>query len=234
MTKNLDTHISRFKEHIQNKLSNFLSPKLTSVLSNMLAIDFAIRVNGSTEANPHIETCVQNVLDYISYHDNKFDDSFASSTILFSVAIAPPPRDIKSIVSISQLPNKEDVARMCTELCIPQSTLEEKSSMQDALEILLQSEQADALFNFILNDPKSVAEINTKYMKKIDKIRAQIIANEVAMAHINKLHINESSGRNPDTIAALIKDLSSHISNKEYNPKELAALTKMAGLERGG
>jgi hypothetical protein len=231
MTKQLDIQIKPFKEQITSSLGHLLPPKLISTLANMLAIDFATRQTGQP-IDTQISYYIQNLLRYITTSTKKFDDSFASATILFSVAITPP-KDNHDIKSINQLQNKEEVASVCVEACMPEINLEEKDSMKDALKILLDLEHADSLINFITDDPKLVSAINAKYVEKIRKIRAHIIANEISVAHAKKLNITDSNMNHLNLMQSLVKDLSGHVSNKEYNPRELAALTKVVGLERG-
>ncbi len=228
MKKDLEIQIPIFTKHIQMELGGRLFPKIISTLSNMIAIDFINRLHGSNElVVEHAENCCRNITEYLNNTKQEFSDTFASSSILFSIAISPPP-DGKKITSLKQIDNQEEVIEASIGYMLPKIEDAEQDSLKDVMKIILGSEEVDSVINFISNDTKLTASINAKYTKKMNDLRTQTIAAELYTAHAMQ-HSLLNLNQNTKGIDDLVKDLSSHISTKDANPRDLDLMKNKQG-----
>lgn len=233
MTKQHDIPVKIFHQLVNDAFNLRFPAKLISTLSNMLAIEFTLHENDSSHlsAETRAATCIKNIEIYLSATNQQFDDSFESATILFSVALSPPD-NINNMDLLSQLQSKEEIVDSYISSHASGLSLEEEQSMRDALFVLLESDEVEAVLNFISGDPKLLISINTKHTTQMRKVRAQLIANEVMDALATKRRTIDESLSNTVTMQSLIQDLAKYASSEDYQKPRVAIAPKGISLRK--
>ena len=85
---NINNTIQIFQKSIIQQLASNITEPTCATLANMLAIDYISRLEGTINAQDHLETCINKLKNFLE-QKVMADDSFSTALTLFTVAIAP-------------------------------------------------------------------------------------------------------------------------------------------------
>ena len=175
---NIDTTL--FKKDIINNFINNLTEITCSTLANMLAIDYAIRLNSKPEAKRYINTCISRLKNYLRLRVIN-DDSFSLALKLFVIMITPEDENNQNISEQSQ----DIVAENLVEIYFGAEKIssEEKAKIKNVFKVLLK-EKNDEIINYAqshaklfrtslrygINKYKTPNEINTYIQQEFSKV----------------------------------------------------------------
>ncbi|WP_395476873.1 RP853 family protein [Rickettsia endosymbiont of Pantilius tunicatus] len=146
---NIDTTL--FKKDIINNFINNLTEITCSTLANMLAIDYAIRLNSKPEAKRYINTCISRLKNYLRLCVIN-DDSFSLALKLFVIMITPEDENNQNISEQSQ----DIVAENLVEVYfgVEKISSEEKAKIKNVFKVLLKEKNFDEIINYAQSHAK--------------------------------------------------------------------------------
>lgn len=173
-----------FKKDIINNFINNLTEITCSTLANMLAIDYAIRLNSKPEAGKYINKCVQRLKNHLKLRVIN-DDSFSVALKLFAIMITPEDennQDKNNILEQSQDIIAENLVGIYFEA--EKISIEEKVKIKNVFKSLLKEKNFDNIINYAhshtklfrtsliyaINKYNSTNEINTYIQQEFNKI----------------------------------------------------------------
>lgn len=140
---NIDTTL--FKKDIINNFINNLTEITCSTLANMLAIDYAIRLNSKPEAKRYINICISRLKNYLRLRVIN-DDSFSLALKLFVIMITPEDENNQNISEQSQ----DIVAENLVEVYfgVEKISSEEKTKIKNVFKVLIKEKNFDEIINY--------------------------------------------------------------------------------------
>lgn len=146
---NIDTTL--FKKDIINNFINNLTEITCSTLANMLAIDYAIRLNSKPEAKRYINICILRLKNYLRLRVIN-DDSFSLALKLFVIMITPEDENNQNISEQSQ----DIVAENLVEVYfgVEKISSEEKTKIKNVFKVLIKEKNFDEIINYAQSHAK--------------------------------------------------------------------------------
>ncbi|HJD66956.1 MAG TPA: RP853 family protein [Rickettsia endosymbiont of Bembidion lapponicum] len=140
---NIDTTL--FKKDIINNFINNLTEITCSTLANMLAIDYAVRLNSKPEAKKYINVCISRLKNHLRLRVIN-DDSFSLALKLFVILITPEDENNQNISEQSQ----DIVAENLVEMYFGAEKIsrEEKLKIKNVFKVLLKEKNFDEIINY--------------------------------------------------------------------------------------
>lgn len=141
-----------FKKEIVNNFINNLTRITCSTLANMLAIDYAIRLNSKPETKTYINTCILRLKNYLrSYVIN--DDSFSVAVKLFVIMITPENENNQHNISEQ---SQNIIAENLVEMYFGTEKIssEEKVKIRNVFKALLKEKNFDDIINYAYTHTK--------------------------------------------------------------------------------
>lgn len=176
---NIDTTL--FKKDIINNFINNLTEITCSTLANMLAIDYAVRLNSKPEAKKYINTCILRLKNHLRLRVIN-DDSFSLALKLFVILITPEDENNQNISEQSQ----DIVAENLVEMYFGAEKIssEEKLKIKNVFKVLLKEKNFDEIINYAqshvklfrtslrygINKYKTPNEVNTYIQQEFSKV----------------------------------------------------------------
>ena len=141
-----------FYLHLEEHLSNNLGDTLIHSISNLLAIDYSLRLKSTPELKEYVELCGSRLKKHL---DQKiiFNETFSSVMTLFAIAITPEKQnyddDDKSIEQSQDAVIESVIFSHFGDL-----SLQEQQIIRLVLKDLLSGKDGKELLNIVISDPK--------------------------------------------------------------------------------
>jgi len=171
-----------FKKDIVNNFINNLTEITCSTLANMLAIDYAIRLNSKPEAKTYINKCILRLKSYLKLSVIN-DDSFSVALKLFAIVIAPEDENNQHNISEQ---TQDIIAENLVEMYFGAGKIssEEKVKIKNVFKALLKEKNFDGIINYAhshtklfrasliyaINKYNSPNEINSYIKQEVSKV----------------------------------------------------------------
>ena len=141
-----------FYLHLEEHLSNNLGDTLIHSISNLLAIDYSLRLKSTPELKEYVELCGSRLKKHL---DQKiiFNETFSSVMTLFAIAITPEKQnDDDDDKSIEQ--SQDAVIESVIFSHFGDLSLQEQQIIRLVLKDLLSGKDGKELLNIVISDPK--------------------------------------------------------------------------------
>lgn len=177
--------ISRFKKPIYQNFSSNIENKTLDTLSNMLAIDYEIRLQDSIDLDVHADQCVENLKKFLKNKKTFKDNDFSSAVMLFSIAIAAEKKtDHEKDNKIDKQEGLDQVIETLISMHFTGITKEERSRLRFVLKDLLNGTDIAHILNYIHSEPKLIKAV---VMSAFKKYQTQIEINNYVKNTLSKI-----------------------------------------------
>jgi hypothetical protein len=152
-----NVNFSAFKVPITSNLINNITPQTCSVLANILALDYATRLNSTPVITEYVAKCIAKLKNFLG-HRVITDDSFSTAMTLFAVAISKESINYNDKNNLIQQTQDAAIDILMNEHFKDYSG-DDKKKIQSILKDLLNSENRNDILNQINSDPKFIKTI---------------------------------------------------------------------------
>ena len=152
-----NVNFSAFKGPITSNLINNITQQTCSVLANILALDYATRLNSTPVITEYAAKCIAKLKNFLG-HRVITDDSFSTAMTLFAVAISKESINYNDKNNLIQQMQDAAIDILMNEHFKDYSG-DDKKKIQSILKDLLNSENRNDILNHINSDPKFIKTI---------------------------------------------------------------------------
>jgi len=176
-----------FINEITEHLGNNLNANVSKSVSNLLAIDYANRLNSDPDITEYVELCISRLKKHIG-KEVVLDDGFSISMTLFTVAITPE-RDINDDNDKGQEQLQDALIDSVIESHFGDLSPEEQANIKIILKDLLNGKDGKKMMEIVVSDPKLFYSIVISAIKS-QKRQKQVM--EFIEDHLTKV-MNQSN-----------------------------------------
>lgn len=163
MLKNID--IKSFREPINISLFNNLTKQTCSTLANILAIDYATRLDSKGLVSNHVDNCISKLKNFLKSQVIT-DSSFSTAMTLFTVAISPEDMNFQDKNNILNQEASQDVAiDAIIAMHFSEYSNEKQNQIKQILKSLLSNSSVKDLLNYLANEPLMIKNIVANALK---------------------------------------------------------------------
>jgi hypothetical protein len=176
-----------FNLHLDEQLSNTLGEQLRHSISNLLAIDYSLRLNSSPPLEEYVNLCGSRLKAHID-HKIIFDETFSAAMTLFTVAITPQQQtDEEDQKSVQQ--SQDAVIESVIAAHFGDLSYEEQQTIRMVLKNLLNGKDGKELMNIVTSDPKLFHSIVASAVKA----KKQQEISEVVGTHLTTILVKSKA-----------------------------------------
>lgn len=175
-----------FFHQMTEHLSNNLDKKLCNSVSNLLAIDYANRLESKPSLEEYINICIKRLKKHLGMQV-VLDNNFSITMTLFTVAITPEEETAdNNNKKQEQLQVQDALIEATVTSLFGNMVPEEQSTIKLVLKDLLNSKDGKEFMNIINLNPKKLYSIITSALKT--KKQQQEITKSVKIHLVNLMH----------------------------------------------
>ncbi len=176
-----------FINEITEHLGNNLNGNVSKSISNLLAIDYANRLNSEPDITEYVELCVSRLKKHIG-KEVVIEDGFSISMTLFTVAITPE-RDVSDDNDKGQEQSQDALIESIIGSHFGDLSPEEQANIKTVLKDLLTGKNGKEMMEIVVSDPKLFYSIVVSAIKS-QKHQKQVM--EFIEDHLTKV-MNQSN-----------------------------------------
>ncbi len=177
-----------FNLHLDEYLSNNLGVQLRRSISNLLAIDYSLRLKSTPLLDEYVNLCGSRLKKHLD-HKIIFDETFSSAMTLFAVAITPNDQsDDENNKSAEQ--SQDAVIESVISSHFGDLSPEEQQTIRMVLKDLLNSKDGKELMTIVTSDPKLFHSI---VLSAIKAKKQQQEISEFVGAHLNSILVQSKA-----------------------------------------